>query len=327
MLILAREKGKLKARRDLVRLKEQRAEKRRKDELAMKQQLVKASEEHVENMFLYDMCIQGECYKTVDEVERGISGILTQTGKLKELKRVITIYVKGLGWSEYHTPWSIRIDGKQRQHTVGYLKNHLIHIITDSTAKNKQVIKPSINVASRKDLPSLGVATVDVRETDEKDNLLINEMNDKCSEERLRLINQGIRDEMRLRQPSYAPDLCVGNKIKYAFRCTEDNGDDEIIEWCTGEVTKISTGSNLRNTGAGPKYCRKGGAVEVQWEADLSKGEEVSYSIVEIKKSLFNCYEEFGWRLFFDIPWNSIPLQAAYEAKEKIAESEFANDI
>jgi len=97
---------------------------------------------------------------------------------------------------------------------------------------------------------------------------------------------------------------------------------DKIIEWCTGEVTKVSNGSNLRNIGNSPKYYRKGSAVDVQWEADAAKGEGISYSIAEIKKTLFNCYDEFGWRLHYDIPWNLIPLQAAYKAKENNVEEE-----
>jgi len=84
-------------------------------------------------------------------------------------------------------------------------------------------------------------------------------------------------------------------KIQYAFRYLDDDANNsEIMEWCNGTITKISTGNNLRNTGKGLKFCKKGGAVEVQWDADISKREEVSYSIVEIKKSSFNKYIEFG---------------------------------
>ena len=97
-----------------------------------------------------------------------MEAISTQTGKLKELKRNITIYVKGLGWSEHYAPWSIKIDGKQRQHSPECLKNHLMHVINDSKLNNKQVIKPVINVPSKRNLPSLGVAAVDVRESDER---------------------------------------------------------------------------------------------------------------------------------------------------------------
>ena len=55
MLTLAREKVKENPRRDLVRLKEQRAEKRRKGELVIKEQLEKASQEHVETMFMHEI--------------------------------------------------------------------------------------------------------------------------------------------------------------------------------------------------------------------------------------------------------------------------------
>ena len=41
-----------KARRDLLRLKEQRAKKRRKDEIALKSRMSKASEDHIDIMFL-----------------------------------------------------------------------------------------------------------------------------------------------------------------------------------------------------------------------------------------------------------------------------------
>ena len=132
---------------------------------------------------------------------------------------------------------------------------------------------------------------------------------------------------MRLRQPSCAPELKVGMKLQHAFRNADACRTDEIIEWYTGEVTKVSNGSNLRNIGNGPKHHRKGGAVQVQWDADAAKEEDISYSIVEIKKTLFNCCDEFSWRLCFDIPWNLIPLQAACKAKENNDKEESAHDI
>ena len=96
MLIMARSMRVEKARRDFHRLKEQRAEKRRKDEIALQERIEKASADHVETLFLYEQYVQGECYKTVEEVERGLAAISSQTGKVKELKKHITIYVKGL---------------------------------------------------------------------------------------------------------------------------------------------------------------------------------------------------------------------------------------
>ena len=124
-------------------------------------------------------------------------------------------------------------------------------------------MKPTISLPSRRPLPLLGVQTIDTRAKNEEDATLSSEMENKYNEERLRLINEGFRDEMRLCQPSCAPELKVGMRLQYAFRNTDAHRTDEIIEWCTGEVTKVSNGSNLRNIGNGPKYYRKGGAVEV----------------------------------------------------------------
>ena len=80
----------------MVRLKEERAKKRRKDELAMKEQLEKVSEEYAETMLLYDLHMQGEYSKTIHKVERGAAGIPTQTSKLKILKCNIKLHVKSL---------------------------------------------------------------------------------------------------------------------------------------------------------------------------------------------------------------------------------------
>ena len=179
---------------------------------------------------------------------------------------------------------------------------------------------------SRNKLPSLGMLTVDVRAQEEEDEDALASMETNCNEERQRLIEEGLRDEMKLRQPPFTPDLHVGIKMQYAFRYTYAEESDGFIEWCNGTVHKVSNGNNLRNTTNGSKHYKKGGAVEVKWDADASKNEDVSYSIVQIKKTLFNCYDEFGWRLFFDVPWNSIPLQMACKAKEKNNEEESTSD-
>ena len=163
-----------------------------------------------------------------------------------------------------------------------------MHIVTDSALKNKQATAPVMNLPLRKDLPALVDLTADVRSKEEEDTKLIMDMECKCNEERRRLIQEGTRDEIKLRQQVCAPELIVGTKIQHAFRHTEENDNNEIIEWCAGSVSKVSNGTNLRNTGKGSKFCRKGGAVEVQWDGDPSIDEDFSYSIVEIKKTLFN---------------------------------------
>ena len=54
----------------------------------------KASVEHVEIMFLYERFMQGDCYKTVQQVEQGLAAINTKTGKLNVLKKNISTHVK-----------------------------------------------------------------------------------------------------------------------------------------------------------------------------------------------------------------------------------------
>ena len=130
----------------------------------------------------------------------------------------------------------------------------------------------------RKSFPQLGELTADIRVRVEEDNDLMNDIELKWNETRQRLINEGTRDEMKLLQPSYAPDLNLGMKSQCAFRCTdEDAHGDEIIEWYAGIITIFSDGNNSRNPGKGPRHFINGSATEVQWDADVSKGEEISF--------------------------------------------------
>ena len=85
------------------------------------------------------------------------------------------------------------------------------------------------------------------------------------------------------------------------------------MQW-TGTVTKVNDGTNLLND-KGRNYG-KGKAAEVQWHADDDKGEEISFYVVQIKKSVFNCYVEFGKRMFFDGAWNNLALQDALDDEE-----------
>ena len=57
MLIIASSMRVEKARRDFYQLKEQYSKKRIKDEIALREQMEKASTKHVELMFLYERYI------------------------------------------------------------------------------------------------------------------------------------------------------------------------------------------------------------------------------------------------------------------------------
>ena len=113
----------------MSRLRDQRAEKMRKDELALQCRIEKISSDHVDIMFLYKRHVQGDCWTTVEQVEVELSKTKGITAQRNALKDQITMHAKGLKRKECHTPWSFQ--GKL--HSVDYLKEHLLHIITDST--------------------------------------------------------------------------------------------------------------------------------------------------------------------------------------------------
>ena len=95
-----------------------------------------------------------------------------------------------------------------------------------------------------------------------------------------------------------------------------------------GTVTRVSDGANLRNTrGSGPNFYRKGGAIEIEWCANEERGEEISYSIVEIKKVLFNSYAESGWRLcFLSVEQNKKLLQSKSDLENNDEEDNRSQD-
>ena len=130
----------------MPRLRDQRAEKMRKDELALQCRMKKSSSDHADTMFLYERHVQGNCWTTVEQVEVELSKIKGITAQRNTLKDQITTHVKGLKWKEHHTPWSFQ--GKL--HSVDYLKEHLLHIITDSTRRNKTIESPSMSLPKLK---------------------------------------------------------------------------------------------------------------------------------------------------------------------------------
>ena len=62
-----------------------------------------------------------------------------------------------------------------------------------------------MSLPKRKELPTLGELTVDVRTKKEEDISAIGQMSDECAELRLKMIEDGSRDEMKLRQPPHTP--------------------------------------------------------------------------------------------------------------------------
>ena len=96
------------------------------------------------------------------------------------------------------------------------------------------------------------------------------------------------------------------------------------MEWCANRVKCISYGKNLRNdAGNGPKYYRKGGAVDIEQFSNGHNEEEVSTSAMEIKKTNFNRHVEHSWRMFFDIELNNKMIQSKLNVFENESEDQF----
>ena len=159
--------------------------------------------------------------------------------------------------------------------------------------------------------PSIGTKTHDARAKDEKYVAELNTVEEQSKSLRDSLIDSGKRDEMAMKQPKCAPELKDNDKIQFVFKHVNNETNSVTMEWCKGTVKRVSDGTNLRNaSGSGPKFYKKGCAIEIECHAHEEKGEKISYSIEEINKSLFNCYVESGWRLFFNVRWNNKLLQS-----------------
>ena len=138
----------------------------------------KASEDQIDIMFLYERYTQGDCQRTVEKVNDELIKIKRKTSMQNTLKDQITIYVKELGWKEYHTAQS----SQDHPHSIEYFREHLIHIIQDSISLNKTVKPSSISLPMQKELPTLGNVTIDIRAKNEEYIQNKTRMNNKCIE-------------------------------------------------------------------------------------------------------------------------------------------------
>ena len=107
----------------------------------------------------------GKCWLTVEQARVELSKITGKVAKQNAIKQQITIYVKGFGFSEYHTTWS----SHGTVHSVEYLQEHLFYIIADRIRSGKEITKPSIKAPIKKELPVLGMQTIHVRDKLEED--------------------------------------------------------------------------------------------------------------------------------------------------------------
>ena len=139
----------------------------------------------------------------------------------------------------------------------------------------------------KKKLLSLGIKAHDVRKKDKEFVSDLSSVEKQSKSVIDSLIDSRKRDKMAMKQPKCAPELKENDMIQHAFKHFDDETNSVAMEWCKVTVKRVSDGTNLRNaSGSGPMFCKKVGAVGIEWRADQDKGEKITYSIEEIKKSL-----------------------------------------
>jgi len=311
---MARRYDKSQKKEDILSLEAQREEKRLKQEMIEKKNLQKASKEHIETLFLYEKWIDGKCWTSPQEVEDGLDEMRTKGGKLEMLKLNINIYVKGLGLEEYKIAMTTK--------TFEELKSHLLYIIEDSVDKEKMA--PTINIPKMKEMPALGELTEDARIAKEESIDQVLTMERESVQMRNDLIVRGERDEIKLHQPTEAPNLLPGLKLQICCNYFDHETGIDQLEWCDGTVIQVSNGKNLRNDEG--KFLRKDAGAMIRWNENDERDEEVSESCVTLLKKNFNKKEEGGWRLFFNVSLTDVDAYAT-RLQSVLEEEHYAIDV
>ena len=99
--------------------------KQMKEEMIKEKGLQKATEEYIDAIYYYNMYKSSGCWKSANEVNRGLRQLQTKKDKYESIKENINIRVKGFGWTQFRQSWSK--DGKQ--HSVEFLAEKLKCII------------------------------------------------------------------------------------------------------------------------------------------------------------------------------------------------------
>ena len=287
-----------------------------KDEIALEAQKEKKQVNPTLRFFSCGNYENDECWIKIEQATLESSKLPTIRSKRNAIKQQIIVHVKGFGFSEQHTAWS----SHGIVHSVEHLQQHLFHVVTDRMQTGKKLTKPSMQAPKKKDLPVLDVQSNHVREKLEEDSQHQKDLEHRSIELRSQLKNEGKLDEMSKLQHVASPALKRDDRTQCAFRCIDEDEDNkEIMEWSVGTALEVSTGDNHY---LGCRLHRKDRAVEDEWDVHEANDADVSTSIVEIKKSLFNAYVKDPWRLLFDVEWSNKPLQDAWDAKENRNESE-----
>ena len=70
----------------------------------------------------------------------------------------------------------------------------------------------------------------------------------------------------------------------------------------------------------------KNGFAEIECDVNANINEEVTASLAEIKKILFNTNVEHAWRICLGVGWGNKALQLASDTREKDEDENFTQD-
>ena len=101
-----------------------------------------------------------------------------------------------------------------------------------------------------------------------------------------------------IQQPPTAPDLRVRMQVDCLVNCAEDEEDADVSMWSEGRITLLSNGSNIYNESGG---FHKKSDVQVLLDANESRNELCTSSIITLKKNLFNKQLKGSWRLYINL--------------------------
>ena len=138
-------------------------------------------------------------------------------------KRLI-IFVQGLGWDEFNTPWS----KKGALYGVDYLKEHLCNIIRQSSGR--PIKTPETSLPERKYTPVLGMLSSDIRIQNEEQKYAKVEHEDRSKLMRTQQLDDVTRDEIKLKNNGPAPDLMPGMVTRVKLKSSNNTLQWKMVQ-------------------------------------------------------------------------------------------------
>ena len=115
----------------------------------MMKDIQKANSDHIDAVYLFEKYHSVGCWKTVRQINTELIKVQTKTENTKILKENIKIYFKGLGCSDFHTPWSQNRVPFDNDYLAAQLKKNF------RQEKGRPIQPPLFTAQDQKQLPIL----------------------------------------------------------------------------------------------------------------------------------------------------------------------------